>query len=517
MSELKNRILCGSLRGKASSTEETIPLFKTGMTLGFSGFSGGNPKRIPLALADHVETNRLQGELRFNLLTGASIGLDVEERWAKLGMIDSRWPYQASRESRNRVNRGDIRMGDCHLSMFPQNLVYGFHTIPQGRIDIAIIEATGITEQGEIILSEAVGISPELVMLADQILIEVNTAIPSFAGLHDIVMPNKPPGRQPYPITRVDQRIGSPAIPCDPNKIVAIVESHRGGVGRPLDPVESGQTLIAQHILGFLQSEIHNGRLPTNLLPLQSGVGSIANAVLTELGRGPFDRLEIWTEVMHDTVLDLQEAGKLAFASGTSLALSPSGLKRLYDDFSKFTSRIVLRPSQISNHPEIIRRLGVIAMNTPVEFDLYGHANSSHVCGSQILNGIGGSGDFLRNGYLSILHTPSTRPTPTDPTGISCVVPMVSHVDHTEHDLDVLVTEQGLADLRGRTPLERAKLVIERCAHPDYRPLLRDYLEQSTHYCLPKGTGHQPHLLSKAFKMHQNLVENGTMKIENWN
>lgn len=81
-------------------------------------------------------------------------------------------------------------------------------------------------------------------------------------------------------------------------------------------------------------------------------------------------------------------------------------------------------------------------MNTPLEVDLYAHANSTCALGSRMLNGLGGSGDFLRNAKYSIMNTPSMRPTKTDPTRISCIVPMCSHVDQTEHDLDVIVTEQ---------------------------------------------------------------------------
>ena len=86
---------------------------------------------------------------------------------------------------------------------------------------------------------------------------------------------------------------------------------------------------------------------------------------------------------------------------------------------------------------------------------------------------------------------------------------MVSHVDHTEHDVDVIVTEQGLADLRGLSPRRRAELVIDRCAHPDFRPMLRDYLERATESAYGK---HTPHLLGEALSWHQRFVESGTMR-----
>ncbi|HYS42659.1 MAG TPA: acetyl-CoA hydrolase/transferase C-terminal domain-containing protein, partial [Geobacteraceae bacterium] len=339
---------------------------------------------------------------------------------------------------------------------------------------------------------------------------------PSFEGIHDILVADRPPFKKPYLISRVDDRIGSLTVPCDPDKIIAIVESHMPDRGRPLSPPDEVSEQIAAHILDFFQFEVKAGRLPQNLLPLQSGVGNIANAVVGGLVKGPFSNVKVWTEVLQDTMLDFFDSGKLDFASSTSLSLSEPGFQRLYADWERYTSRVVLRPIQISNHPEPIRRLGVIAMNTPAEFDIYGHANSTLVNGSRMINGIGGSGDFIRNSYLSIMHSPSTRPSKTDPTGISCVVPFVTHVDHTEHDLDILVTEQGLADLRGLSPRERAKEIIAKCVHPDYQPIMQEYFERSRRECFAKGTGHEPHMLFKVFKMQQHLAEHGTMKISNW-
>jgi acetyl-CoA hydrolase len=75
---------------------------------------------------------------------------------------------------------------------------------------------------------------------------------------------------------------------------------------------------------------------------------------------------------------------------------------------------------------------------------------------------------------------------------------------------------QGLADVRGLSPRERARVIIKQCAHPDYQPILTDYMDRAEYECLKKGMGHEPHLLFQAFKMHQNLQEKGTMKITGW-
>lgn len=408
-------------------------------------------------------------------------------------------------------------MGDKHLSLYAQDLGYGFYTKEKGgKLDLAIVEVTGITEEGGLILAGSVGLNTEIVQLAEKIIIEVNTALPSFEGIHDIVMLDLPRHREPYMIRGVEDRIGTTSLPCNPEKIVAIVESNKTDNGRALSPPDDLSRQIACHIMEFLQHEVKVGRLPENLLPLQSGVGNIANAVVGELATGPFSNLKVWTEVIQDTMLDLFDSGKLEFASSTSLSLSVDGFKRLYDNWDFYTNRVVLRPMQISNNPEPIRRLGVISMNTPVEFDIYGHANSTLVMGSRMINGIGGSGDFSRNAYLSIMHSPSTRPSKTDPHGITCVVPKVTHVDHTEHDLDIVVTEQGLADLRGLCPRERAQVVIDKCVHPEYQPIIQEYNDRAKRECIEKLMGHEPHMLFSAYQMQKNLIEKGTMKVESW-
>ena len=516
MSKLESRIRRKSLMSKVVQPEELIPLFKDGMNLGWSGFTPvGYPKVMPVVLADHVEQNNLQGKLRFNLFIGASVGVETEDRWATLDMIDRRWPYQTGKNIQKGINSGRIRMGDKHLGHFAQDVGYGFYT-ENGRMDISIIECTDITEDGSLVLSGSAGICPELCQISDKIIIELNTEMPSHEGLHDIIEPIKPPNRLPYLITHAGSRAGSPYVRVDADKIIGIVESKKLDNGRPLGPPDEISEQIADHIIDFFQNEVNRGRLPKNLLPLQSGVGNIANAVVGGLVKGPFKNLTVYTEVLQDTMLDFFDSGKLDFASACSLSFSNEGFKRLYANWEEYTEKIVLRQLSISNHPEPIRRLGCIAMNTPVEFDIYAHANSTLVGGTRMINGLGGSGDFLRNGYLKLMHTPSTRPSKTDPNGITCVVPKAPHVDHTEHDLDVLVTEQGLADCRGLAPKDRAQLIIDKCVHPDYKPIIQEYFDIAKKETLAKGIGHEPQLFDRCFKMQLNLERNGTMKVDNW-
>lgn len=496
-----------------------MPLFKNGQYLGWSGFTGvGTPKAVPEALAKHVEDNGLQGKLRFNLFVGASAGFE-EEKWAINDMIIKRAPHQVGKPIAKAINAGKIEFFDKHLSMFPQDLLYGFYTRERTDnkiLDYMIIEATAIKEDGSIVPGPSVGGSPEFINASDKVIIEINTATPSFEGLHDIDMPELPPHRRPYPYMKVDQKCGRDSIPVDPEKVIAVVETTSRDIVPPNTPSDDVSRAIAQNLIEFFRNEVKHGRLPENLLPLQSGIGNIANAVIEGLADANFKHLNVWTEVLQDSFLDLFDNGSLDYATATSIRLTEKGFDRFFKNWDYLKGKLCLRSQVVSNNPEMIRRLGVIAMNTPVEADIYAHANSTNVNGSRMLNGLGGSADFLRNAKLSIMHAPSARPTKTDPTGISSIVPMVSHVDQTEHDLDVLVTEQGLADLRGLSPRERAREIIQNVAHPDYKDLLMDYLQMSEHYATKHGCLHEPHILKNAFKFHTNLADKGTMKVDSW-
>src|SRR5690606_2723763 len=159
--------------------------------------------------------------------------------------------------------------------------------------------------------------------------------------------------------------------------------------------------------LEFLAHERRKGRLGDRLLPLQSGVGNIANAVLAGLAEGGYRDLEAYTEVIQDGMLRLLRDGVLRMASATSFSLSPDGIAEFNDHVDFYRERILLRPPEISNHPELIRRRARNAMNRRIQAELYGHVDPTPVAGSRLMNGIGGSGDFARNGYLSVFMAPS--------------------------------------------------------------------------------------------------------------
>ena len=334
---------------------------------------------------------------------------------------------------------------------------------------------------------------------------------PKLEGMHDIYFDvGVPPHRKVIPIETADQRIGTPYLECDLDKVVAVVLTDANERSNKFAEPDENSKRIAEQIIDFLNNEVKQGRLPNSLLPLQSGVGNVANAVLTGLQDSPFENLTGYTEVLQDGMLDLILSGKMKSASSTAVSFSPEALQRFNDNIDFLRDKIVLRPQELSNHPEVIRRLGVIGMNAMIEADIYGNVNSTHIMGSKMMNGIGGSGDFTRNAHFSFFVSPSVAKN----GAISCIVPMVSHHDHTEHDVMFIVTEQGFADLRGKSPRQRAQLIINNCAHPDYRDMLRDYYDRAEKASASAGTLQTPHLLTEALSWHQRFLETGDMRIK---
>jgi len=499
-----NRILNPALANRVMSGEEAAALIQPGSQIGMSGFTGsGYPKAVPAALAKRAIEARERGEkFKVNVFTGASTGPDLDGILADAGAMGLRLPYQSDPSLRKHINSGDIEYIDIHLSQVAQLVEYGF----LGKLDVALIEVTAILEDGRVIPSTSVGNNQTWINNADKVILEVNSTQPlELEGLHDIYHGLvRPPHRQPIELTGVSQRIGEPYLKIPSEKIIAIVNTHAPDRSSAFKAPDENSKKIAGHILEFLGWEVKKGRLPESLLPLQSGVGNIANAVLYGLQDGPFENLTAYTEVIQDGLISLMTSGKMLSASATSFSLSPQCVAELMPKIGEYRERIVLRAQEISNHPGIIRRLGVIAMNGMIEADIYGNVNSTHIMGSSMMNGIGGSGDFARNGFLSIFMAPSTAKNGT----ISTIVPMVSHVDHTEHDVSVVVTDQGLADLRGLSPTQRAKLVIENCAAPEFRGELLDYYNRA--YATAKGK-HTPHILTESLSWHSRFLSTGSM------
>jgi succinyl-CoA:acetate CoA-transferase len=300
----------------------------------------------------------------------------------------------------------------------------------------------------------------------------------------------------------VADRIGRIGIKIDLTKIIGIVLTNK--MDSPSENVldDPVQDAMATNLRNFFLSEIKVGRMTESLYPLQAGVGSVANAGLWGLLEGPFRNLTMWSEVLQDSTWDLIDAGRMTAATGTAITVSQKKAEEIYSNWGRYRYKVCLRPIFISNSPEIIKRLNLIAVNTAMDVDIYGNVNSTNIGGTHMMNGIGGSGDFARNASYTIFVTKSYA----KGGALSSVVPMVTHHDHTEHDVDILITERGLADLRGLAPRERTKVIIENTAHPDYREILSDYAREAA----AKG-GHTPHILSKAFALHEKFEATGSM------
>jgi len=499
--ELKKRLRNSRAESLIMSAEDAAKYIEDGMVLGVSGFTpSGYPKAVPVALAERVKNGE---NLKVDLFSGASMGPEIDSVMTEAGMIRRRLPYQTNSVMRNAINAGQVHYMDMHLSQMPQYVNMGY--LP--KVDAAIIEAAAITEEGNLILTTAVGNSPSFVKQADFVIVELAMAKPvELEGMHDIYITENPPVRKPIPIEKASDRIGTPYVECGWDKIKAIVISEYVDKTRPLAEIKEDERKIGENIIKFLKEEVKAGRLTNELLPLQSGVGSVANAVLYGLIDSEFENLTCYTEVVQDSMLDLLRSGKAKIASTTSISPSPAGQEKFFEDIEFFKDKIIFRPVEISNNPEVARRLGVIAMNTALEVDIYGNVNSTHVMGKKIMNGIGGSGDFSRNAGISIFTTSSVAKN----GNISSIVPMCPHVDHTEHEVMVIVTEQGYADLRGLSPKERAVKIINNCAHPDYRDQLMDYFNRAC----SESPCQTPHILGEALSWHMNFEEKGTMRTE---
>lgn len=487
------------------SATEAAQYIKNGDNIGLSGFTAcGTPKAVTEALAEIATKEHAEGrDFKVSLFTGASTNDHVDGALGRANAIDKRAPYQSTADSRKGINARDINYFDLHLSEMAQKLRYGFY----GPMNVGIIEVADIEPNGDAVLGTGVGMSPTVAMMADKIIIERNHEVsPRMRGVHDIVLPLDPPYRREIGIYKASDRIGSPVLHIDPAKIVGIVETNAKDGAKTFTAPDEVSQHIAANVCDLLASDLRAGRIPKEFLPLQSGVGNVANAVLFGLGESnEVPAFDMYTEVIQDAVVDLMEHGKCRFASTCSLTFSDAKMAEVFNNIDFFRDKILIRPGEISNSPEVVRRLGVITMNTALEADIFGNINSTHVVGTKMMNGIGGSGDFTRNAYISIFSCPSVAKGGL----ISTIVPMVSHLDHSEHSVDVLITDQGVADLRGKDPVQRAETIIENCVNPDYKELLWDYLRMG------KG-GQTPHSLNAALAFHTTFANEGDMRKTDW-
>lgn len=485
---------------------EGAAMIKDGDYVALGGFTpNGVPKAVFRELSKRALALHDAGKpFQIGILTGASSLQSVEGDMANAHAIKFRAPFSTNKDFRTHTNLEEIDYEDMHLGHMAERLRHGFY----GELDWAIIEVSDIEEGPSLCkayLTSSGGIAVTIARLAKNVILEFNHFHSTEAKLlHDCYEPGECGfARQPIPIIHVGDKVGNNYIEIDPRKIVGIVDCNIPEEARAFKPLTDTTLQMGHNVAEFLVGDLRAGRIPPQFLPLQSGVGATGNAVLQALGQDPeIPHFEVYSEVIQDAAIDLLRKGVITNASATAMTVTNETLQDVYQNMRFFKQHITIRQSEIANSPEVIRRLGVIALNTAIECDIYGNENSSHICGAKLMNGIGGSCDYERNGYISIFTTPSTA----KDGKISAIVPMCSHVDSTEHDVDVIITEQGIADLRGKGPLRRAHEIIEHCAHPDYRPLLRDYLKIA-------DKGHEPQSMRAALAFHDTFLRKGDMRL----
>jgi len=493
---MKERILYRPLQKKLTTAAEAALRIRSGMTVAFGGYtSSGYPK----AVADELARRKAsEPELCFRVISGSSNG-PLDGLLAEHELCERRISLLGHRSMSAAVNAGKIAYVEEQMNRMPQLLRSGAY----GKIDILVVEALGITEEGRLIPTSSVGLLPNLMDAAGEIIIEINTAQPeALRGMHDIYRVAPPPHRRPIPLERVGQRIGWDTIELDTSKVSAIVESAAPDIAVAAGKNDATVQKITDNLFNFLELEVR-GRLGGWLPPIQTGFGNLASSIVNNFRESSFRDLQFFCGGINESCVELLSSGKVRAVSCGSIEMTPRVMELFKTEPELIRNTIVLRNGEITNCAEIISRLGIIALSSGIEVDIFGNVNSSHISGTKVVNGLGGGANFAENAGLSIVMIASEA----KGGDISAIVPMVSHQDILCHDVDVLITENGVADLRGKTDAERAALVISRCAG-SYRAQLQDYLDRAKAH-----GGHHPMLLQEALSWHQRLRETGSMKL----
>ena len=260
-----SRVMSAALRSRIMSADEAAALVPHGANVGMSGFTGaGYPKAVPLALARRIEAQQARGEpFRIGVWTGASTAPELDGALAKVNGIELRLPYQSDPITRERINAGAMEYIDIHLSHVAQFVWFGF----LGNLDVALVEVTAILPDGSLVPSSSIGNNKTWLDQADKIILEVNSGMnPALQGMHDIYYGTRlPPHRKPIPIVASGDRIGETNFRCDPDKVIAVVETNAPDRNSTFSAPDQTSKAIAGHILEFLGHEVKMGRLPAGI------------------------------------------------------------------------------------------------------------------------------------------------------------------------------------------------------------------------------------------------------------
>ena len=488
------------LRHKLVSAEDAAMMIKSGMTIATGGFAAsGYPKAVLRALA---KRGRSGENLNLRLINSSNLGTDIESDLAESGVVKRLAPFQMTPACASAINKNLMEYVEMPLSKVAAYVRDG----ALGEIDAAIVEAMQIESDRELVLTSGVGVSPLFVDKAKHIIIELTTAQPSeLAGMHDIYRPEAGSGKAPIPLRAVNERIGAGNLSFDPEKVIAIVVTNEKDADVKYAPPDDLVSKFADNLFNFLEIEIKKnlswrGKLP----PVQSGIGSMANNLVQAFSRTNFRDMEFFCGLLQEANIDLLARGQAKCASGSAVHTTAHVRELFAANPKEYQKMITLRPIEVTNCAEVIDRMQIIALNSAIEIDVYGNANLSHVMGSRVVNGTGGGTTFAHNAGLSVMLIPSTG----KGGDISTIVPKVTVQDISSHYVDVIVTDAGIADLRCKTPVERAWEIINNCAAPIYKEELSRYLKES----IEQAGGHEPQLLDRCFEWHRRFRETGSMK-----
>lgn len=472
-----------NLTSKIMSAEEAVEkFFPERGSIAFAGMAGtAFPKMIPKALAEHVSHASDQSRFSYIIYNGGSVTAEFDNYMSKIN-LKRRYPYGASsKEMRIAVNKRVFETVDLWLYEHSRWMQRGIYSRKIGPIDIAVVEATGVLEDGAFIPSLSVDAAPSFIREARKVIFEVNITRPEMLGIHDIYLPTV---GSPIPIKKVLDRVGSTTYIVPESKIAAIVISEEDeSEAMHYSGVSSTDYKIVDNIMDFLMREVEEDpNLKSDYVTIQPGAGPITSVLGSRIHELPIS-LSVWGEVAPTSWLPTLQENVKAISSSVLYTLPGERKYReiLYNEFENLKKQVVLRPYEVANNPQIISIFNHIVVQQAIEVDIYGHVNVSHI-GGNLYGGVGGSGDHTRPSYLTIVATPSITS-----SGVTRITPTVSHVDIPEHDVDVLVTEHGWVDLRALSPIERAKAIIDNCAHPKFKDLLWRYLGN-----VMKMGGHQP-------------------------
>lgn len=488
-----NDKISASLKNRVTTAGKASELIKDGMTVAMSGYAmAGYPKAIPGEL---VLRKKKGPKLAVNLITGANVPW-LDELLGASEIISKRVPMVASRALSSQVNSGKVRYVEQQMCKMPRLL--RSHSF--GEIDVLVVEALAVTEEG-LIPTTSVGLTHFLMQAAKEIVVEINSAQPDVLfGMHDVYIQKPVPDTEPIPLKRCSDRIGSTFIPFNTSKIKYIVETNEPENIIEQTVVTDESRSIAEHLFSFLRKE-YKTRLGGMIPPIQLGFGNIADAIADLLQISEFSNLQFHCGGVSEKVLSLMLSGKASAISTSGISMNEKA-EKILEQIPDVRQKLILRNGDIINNSEIVGRLGVVALNTGIEIDIYGNVNSSHIAGTRVVYGIGGGANFAQNAGLSVMLIPSI----SKGGAISNIVPMVSHQDICEHDIDVIITENGYADVRGLDDLQRAEAIISICAAEEYQQQLDEYLAASK-----KMGGHHPQNPQMAFAWYTRLKETGTM------